>query len=66
VRAAGAHADLTWASDRVRVEIAGDGTVAGDEPAGDEPAGDGAAEVEAAAPATEPENPRHVDTMTAC
>ncbi|MFD7024524.1 DEDD exonuclease domain-containing protein [Promicromonospora sukumoe] len=67
VRAAGAHADLTWASDRVRVEIAGDGTVAEDGSAdGDAADDDGAAEAGAAAPATEPGNPRHVDTMTAC
>jgi DNA polymerase-3 subunit epsilon len=57
VRAAGAHAELTWASERVRTEI---GTAIGtaiDTAARAEPEADGV---------PEPENPLHVDTMTAC
>ncbi|GHH65973.1 DNA polymerase III subunit epsilon [Promicromonospora soli] len=67
VRAAGAHADLTWASDRVRAEI---GPAVADRGAADSihaahvGAADGADAGVTAAP--EPENPQHVDTMTAC
>lgn len=62
VRAAGAHAELTWASDRVRTEIRAElgsapGTELGTETSTEISTDDGV---------PEPGNPLHVDTMTAC
>ncbi|WP_274993943.1 DEDD exonuclease domain-containing protein [Promicromonospora iranensis] len=54
VRAAGAHAELTWASERVRTEIATE------VPTGMP------TEIRTDGGVPAPENPRHVDTMTAC
>jgi DNA polymerase III subunit epsilon len=67
VRAAGAHADLAWASDRVRAEIGpagADGGAADSTHVAHVGAADGADAEVTVGP--EPENPQHVDTMTAC